>query len=209
MGFQVSGYYQAVLNNLLLYAQTGGAAGDPHVVDFFGNHYDLPGIKGESSYYRLYADASLHVNINIENHFIKDVAVQIFSEEGNHEFLATLSIFNQPEFYLDNVKLQVPGSYLNGLIVLSRDVSVLVERPALKELGSHLSVAAVIQNFGIIAGGNMSPLLPDGFFNVEMRHRAVSVSQRDEIRSILQTPLSYKRDSPRDFSPSLLSSLWE
>jgi len=209
IGFDDGGAMQDAFNNLLFYAQFGGAGGDPHVIDFFGNHFDIPGSNDKPSLYRLFKDEKRTTNINIEKTFIHDISIQFTEFEEEYNFLSTFCDNLEPCFYLNDIKLEVPVSYMNGMITTSYDVEPVLNKEVFKDTSKHISVVVSIDHFAIITGGNYSPMTDVGFFNIDIRHQSYDLIRRSEHEpTILQTPKKLSRSDDR-FDDMKITSLWD
>jgi len=199
-----SGFYQQVYNNILHYARFGFAVGDPHIIDFEGNHFDLPGNRVT---YRLYEDSHKIINVHVYKQFIHQIGIQLLDENSEEVdyFLADFSKDLTPEFYLNDELLTIPGTYLNGEIHLTNEVDEYKTDSSWSENAENISTAAVFNSFGTITGGNFLPRAAFGFYNIRF-HRQSNVGERKQ-HSVLQDH-HLVANNVENFKKMRVSSIW-
>lgn len=187
-----------------------GVGGDPHVIDFLGNKYEIPE-EYFGEYFGLYADSYLNLNIKTAtNSFVSAVGATFFDPidfERNFTLVATLEHL-KPVFTLNGVKFSLDTTDLPEWLSVSEPSKR--NQGVLSELQKYQTIQVNVFEMFTIVGGyyyRHDPTVPVfGFFNVQVLRYDTSHSDKN-LHGLLQAHSHFRSVDEVDVKSYIRDSL--
>jgi len=188
------------LANVINWDFAAAIGGDPHGIDFSGEHFEMPNSEGT---YCLFQDRVLQVNVHVGKHngFIDRIVV--FVREQSAIIQARINEQGRPEYLLNDQLLEIPYSSDEPLKITTKSGKFHLQGPLGEMEQFHENMITIGRYVTIVGGHHYGSI---GFFNVAVSHK----SQELNFPSILQLRAhrSEIRGTGMEFDLAVLPDVW-